>query len=307
VPIVRVAVPDKRGAPDPGDDYPAQLKSLRQDSVQDQWGEYNRECTSFVAWALATRNGFNMPFNDNATGWGPDARRRGYTVNSTPAKGAVAWSPSGHVAYVQDVVGGDVHIEEYNHGYPRNPGTYSTRTVPAGNFQYIHFADLPPGSGRAPLGSATQMVLDGAGQIWAKTGIGNGGWTQETPPSEKAMAAGGNGLQMLLDGAGQVWAKTGVGNGGWTQETPAGERAIAAGGNGLQMLLDGAGQVWAKTAVGNGGWTQETPPGEKAIAAGADGTQMLLDGAGQIWAKTGVGNGGWTQETPAGEHAIAAG
>ena len=151
VPVVRVAVPDKRGARDPGDDYPAELKNRAQDSVADQWGEYNRECTSFVAWALATRNGFNMPFNDDATGWGPDARHRGYAVNSTPAKGAVAWSPSGHVAYVQDVVGGQVHIEEYNHFYPSNPGTYSTRTVPAGNFQYIHFADSS--SSGAPAGA----------------------------------------------------------------------------------------------------------------------------------------------------------
>jgi hypothetical protein len=39
----------------------------------------------------------------------------------------------------------------------------------------------------------------------------------------------GSGLQMLLDGAGQVWAKNSIGNGGWTQETPAGETAISAG------------------------------------------------------------------------------
>jgi hypothetical protein len=59
----------------------------------------------------------------------------------------VAWSPAGHVAYVEQVIGGDVRIEEYNHGYPTNPGTYDTRTVPAGNFQYIHFADVGPGGG----------------------------------------------------------------------------------------------------------------------------------------------------------------
>ena len=146
IPVVRVAVPDKRGLPDPGNDYPAALLGP-QDSVEDQWDEYNRECTSFVAWALATRNGFNTPFYDNASGWGPDARARGYVVNSTPAEGSVAWDPAGHVAYVENVVGGDVQIEEYNHGYPTNPGTYDTRTVPAGNFQYIHFADVGPSSG----------------------------------------------------------------------------------------------------------------------------------------------------------------
>jgi hypothetical protein len=32
---------------------------------------------------------------------------------------------------------------------------------------------------------------------------------------------------MVLDSAGQVWAKSSIGSGGWTQETPAGEKAIA--------------------------------------------------------------------------------
>jgi hypothetical protein len=71
---------------------------------------------------------------------------------------------------------------------------------------------------------------------------------------------------MVLDSAGQVWAKSSIGSGGWTQETPAGEKAIAAGAGGLQMVLDSAGQVWAKSSIGSGGWTQETPAGEKAIA-----------------------------------------
>ena len=120
----------------------------------DNWREYNRECTSFVAWALATRNGFNMPFYDNAIGWGSDARARGFAVNSTPAPGSVAWSNAGtfgHVAYVQDVSGSSVHIEEYNHD---GTGHYSSRVVPASSFTgYIHFKDrpaAPPVSSPAP-------------------------------------------------------------------------------------------------------------------------------------------------------------
>jgi hypothetical protein len=35
---------------------------------------------------------------------------------------------------------------------------------------------------------------------------------------------------MIMDGAGQVWAKNSIGDGGWSLETPAGEAAIAAGG-----------------------------------------------------------------------------
>ena len=143
--IVRVSIQGgKGGGVDPGDDYPAQWKDRPQDSVLDQWREYNRECTSFVAWALYSRNGFNMPFYDNANGWGPDAARRGYAVNSTPAVGSVAWSNAGtygHVAYVVAVSGGNVTIEEYNY---YGTGTYDKRTVPAATFTgYIHFKDLP--------------------------------------------------------------------------------------------------------------------------------------------------------------------
>lgn len=124
-----------------GNDYPYQGKQM--DSGLDPWGEYYRECTSFVAWALHSRNNFDMPFFDNAIGWGSDAARRGYTVNSTPAVGSVAWGtklPFGHVAWVSAVSGGSVTVDEYNE---YGNGSYDQRTVPASTFQYIHFKDLP--------------------------------------------------------------------------------------------------------------------------------------------------------------------
>ncbi len=145
VPLIAVLISGgKGGGVDPGDDYPAQWRNRPMDSVLDQWREYNRECTSFVAWALYSRNGFNMPFYDNANNWGPDAARRGYIVNGSPAVGSVAWSNAGtfgHVAYVVGVGGGNVTIEEYNHYYN---GTYDKRTVAASAFTgYIHFKDIP--------------------------------------------------------------------------------------------------------------------------------------------------------------------
>ena len=132
----------KGGAIAAGDDYPAQLRNAPMDSIVDQFGEYNRECTSFVAWALYSRNGFKMPFHDNANEWGPDAQKRGYLVNSTPAVGSVAWSNAGkwgHVAYVVAVNGSNITIEEYNEHFN---GTYDQRTVPVSAFTgYIHFKD----------------------------------------------------------------------------------------------------------------------------------------------------------------------
>lgn len=126
----------------PQDDYPAPWRApTPMDSTLDSWNEFNRECTSFVAWRLYSRNGFWMPFNDNAYAWGHDAQVRGYAVDSNPRSGSVAWSGSGagHVAWVQRVNGSNVTIEEYNF---YGNGTYSYRTVPASSFQYIHFRDL---------------------------------------------------------------------------------------------------------------------------------------------------------------------
>ena len=143
--VVAVVVKGGRGGGvDPGDDYPSQWKNRAMDSVLDQWREYNRECTSFVAWALYSRNGFNMPFYDNANNWGPDAAKRGVVVDRSPAAGSVAWSNAGtygHVAYVVAVSGGSVTVEEYNHAYN---GTYDKRTAAASSFTgYIHFKDIP--------------------------------------------------------------------------------------------------------------------------------------------------------------------
>ena len=138
------------------------------DSVFDSWGEYNRECTSAVAWWLHERNGFEMPFHDNASGWGPDARARGFAVNGTPAVGSVAWWGAGdHVAWVAAVSGGSVRIEEYNYGYQ---GHYHERTIPASAPSgYIHFKDLttapswPPAEGSfVSYGGTVYRIAGGA-------------------------------------------------------------------------------------------------------------------------------------------------
>src|SRR5256885_13073450 len=48
------------------DDYPSNLKSPQQDTVVDQWGFYNRECTSFAAFRTA--NHVNSNFNNTMRG-----------------------------------------------------------------------------------------------------------------------------------------------------------------------------------------------------------------------------------------------
>ncbi|MBR3391485.1 MAG: S-layer homology domain-containing protein [Firmicutes bacterium] len=133
-----------------GDDYPATYKNLAKDAVIDEWGFYNRECVSFVAWCLNSRNQIyfhntaNNPWWGNANTWNDTALALGYRVDRTPARGAVAyWDEGyyGHVAWVSAVDGNNVTIEEYNYDHC---GNYHTRTIPVNEpHGYIHIKDLP--------------------------------------------------------------------------------------------------------------------------------------------------------------------
>jgi surface antigen len=141
-------------------------------SIGDPWGFVFRNCTSFVSWRLHERNGmggFGNHFRGehwgNAEGWDDVARRLGYRVDSVPAIGAVAQTDAGrvgHVAWVSAIGPGTVTIEEYNHALP---GGYGTRTVPVGEFRYLHLDDVEPspfvGSDRAVV-----SVPDGLGGSW---------------------------------------------------------------------------------------------------------------------------------------------
>jgi hypothetical protein len=91
------------------------------------------------------------------------AQALGYPVNATPAKGAVAWWPSGHVAWVEAVSGSNILIEEYNWNYTHS---FHERWIPSTNVKYIHLrisrtaptatepssGPLTAGSGGLPVG-----------------------------------------------------------------------------------------------------------------------------------------------------------
>src|SRR5436305_3458360 len=173
----------KGGGVDPGDDYPPRWKDPPQDSALDPWREFNRECTSFVAWALHARNGFDMPFHKNANHWGRAARRLGYLVNAKPGLGSVAWSNTGvwgHVAYVVAINGGNVTVEEYNY---LKHGAYDKRVVSADSFTgFIHFKDLPvestpiraPVSVESPADETVSETSGGVVNTWSDYLSGEG-------------------------------------------------------------------------------------------------------------------------------------
>ena len=136
-----------------GDDYPAYYKNGSQ-SI-DKWRMYSRQCTSFAAFRLSGVNGFELPgAYGNAGEWGSRARREGYRVDNTPAIGSIAWSTAGgygHVAWVSNVMGDNIEIEEYNYDYK---GNYNKRIVKANKMTgFIHFKDLSSNSKEVPSSS----------------------------------------------------------------------------------------------------------------------------------------------------------
>ena len=134
-----------------GDDYPSKYKNKALDAVVDEWNFYNRECTSFVAWCLNSRNGvaFTNQYSGasrwgNAKTWGTVASSLGISVNKNPAVGSVAWwntGEYGHVAWVKEVNGSNIVIDEYNWSVS---GGYGERKIAASSVTggFIHIKDI---------------------------------------------------------------------------------------------------------------------------------------------------------------------
>ena len=142
-----------------GDDYPYYYKNGSQEI--DKWRLYSRQCTSFAAFRLSSVNGFELPAAyGHAKEWGYRAQKEGYRVDQRPAIGAIAWSTRGthgHVAWVSNVIGDMIEIEEYNYDYTE---TYHRRTVKASSMTgFIHFKDV---GGTASVGN-NQSVLASSG------------------------------------------------------------------------------------------------------------------------------------------------
>lgn len=142
-----------------GDDYPAAWRN--NPNTVDSWGYYTGNCTSFVANRLHNVNHFEVPrAMGNGAQWGAVARSLVYRVDNTPAVGSVAYYTDGvygHVAWVAEIVGGNIVVEEYNWirngkmDYTYHPQTQSI-SKPTG---FIHFKDLSdtPSAGTSTGGS----------------------------------------------------------------------------------------------------------------------------------------------------------
>jgi hypothetical protein len=205
----------------------------------------------------------------------------------------------------------------YYNGPPNNGG--GGDGLPFDN-RYYHF---PPTSGQTPSNGgggqglpalpasppppSRQLFLRGDSAVFAKDGLENGGWVQESDSgSIKEIAAAGP-YHMVLNACNAVYARSDIGRDGWVQETPCGgANKIAISSTGLQMLIDSCGAVWAKYGIGMGGWTQEASCGNAdAIAVGGN-NQLFLRGDKAVFWRSGVGEGWTMQVGPANAVAIAA-
>lgn len=102
------------------------------DTQVDPWGLYNRECVSYVAWALSERFGKyvgNFSGNGNADQWRWSASTYSGArpvTNPQPGDAVILpadpnFAPVGHAMLVESVSGNRVHVSQYNmyglHGY----------------------------------------------------------------------------------------------------------------------------------------------------------------------------------------------
>ena len=126
--------------------------SLGAGCVGDSRGFLQGQCTSWVAYRLAMRNG--LSFSNwyagrhwgNASEWGKVAKRIGYKPDKTPAIGAIGWYKRGHVSYVEDVYsGGTILISEMN--TDGHNGFHFTTVSPGMSGypdKFIHLDDVVP-------------------------------------------------------------------------------------------------------------------------------------------------------------------
>ncbi|MCU1405407.1 MAG: hypothetical protein JWQ43_1710 [Glaciihabitans sp.] len=118
-----------------GDDYPWPSAG----NTLSPLNYYYRQCVDFVAYRLNRDAGvYSAPWKyvwsnltpggGNASEWKRAWESHGWTTSTTPVVGSVAWFNGNHVAYVKEVVGANVIIEEYNGMVKLG---YAIRTIPS--------------------------------------------------------------------------------------------------------------------------------------------------------------------------------
>ena len=118
-----------------------------QDSGIDPWGLYNRECVSYVAWALSARfNRYvgNFSGQGNAYQWTYSAPAYSGAVrvyDPQPGDAVVlpqsgGFAPLGHLMIAESVSGNTIHVSQYNF---YGTGEYSTMDIQNSGIVLLRF------------------------------------------------------------------------------------------------------------------------------------------------------------------------
>ena len=258
---------------------------------------YYRNCTDFVAWKLGTANNFSASrYMGNGANWGVWAQdpNHKYTVDNTPAVGAIAWwgantldnnynvGSFGHVAWVSSVSGTSVTIEEYNYG---GKGTWGTRTITPSSTQqvkFIHFKDIQ--ATPAPQGQLYPQYVGirQGGTIHVKSGL-NDAWVRITDSATDIQVAGNR--FAYKDGNRRVWAKEGVSGTWYPMADNVDEYRISP----TLVVIRQGGLTSAKAGLTDS-WVQIT--GHTSDLQVADNRIAFRDSSNRLWAKEGI-SGTW--------------
>jgi surface antigen len=234
-----------------------------------------RNCTDYTQWQES-----QSPISVAVpTNWGNGGQWYGNAPTSEQSTTPKAWDAAvvpgnpGHVAFVQSVnsvdpnnAGNDnITVTEYNHDAQGHGDTRTGTASSMGFTEYVDFGVHPSST------SGIQMMLDGSGNVWAKStsNQGTSGWNEEVIGGvAQVVADDADSIQMIRDTSGNVWAKssTDFSSSGWTKEVTGGVAYIAAGG-GLQFIIT-SGYLYSKvtSSISSSGWNIEINGGVSAVA-----------------------------------------
>jgi surface antigen len=231
-------------------------------------------CTLYAAWQLE-QNGMADPGNwGNAVDW---INHTSY--NQTPAVGSIAWWGSevadgyGHVAYVDQVSGSQVHVIADNYVGPNSDGYTSSGWIAASSVdEFLHPHDI--GSGGSTAGAEMLGIVTQGGQALTDSGGLNAPWMPQTSGvSQIAVASDGTHgpLLAVLTDSGQVLVKEGSLSARWTTET-SGVSQIAVASDAthgpLLAVLTDSGQVLVKEGSLSAPWASGYGGVAQVAAAG---------------------------------------
>lgn len=315
-----------------GDNYPAVWRNQPLGATYDTWGMATRYCTSWVAWALHDRNGFEIPFHANAVDWSTRAATYGYVTNATPSMGSVAWwngqpwnGGFGHVAYVDSISadGNTVTISEYNG--PSGPGDYGTRSINKSAVSgYIHFQDVPsypdaadgrsdlivgrsPGGFAMAFGTANGMLAEGPVSLanwtvpsWAGIGDFNGDGRLDVLDAQS-----GGGFSVAIGQTNGTFTEGGVTLTGWGTGTWAGtgnfygdnkgDLVVARASGGFAVAYGTASGLLAEGPVSLTNWTVPTWAGAGDLNGDSYTDILVKQSAGGFAIALGHANGIFTE------------